>query len=99
MKKRIGIILFLTSILSIPNQVFAELEWDKKSYTYGFFIGSMSETCLLYKYGGISAEVLKGTYESIYRSLRKQDEKVQKAVLKYVNTKKFLCKDFLPSNY
>ena len=44
MKKKIGITFFALTFLSIPNQVFAGLKLDHKSYDYGFLIGSLSES-------------------------------------------------------
>ena len=99
MKKRIGITFFALTILSIPNQVFAEFKLDSKSYDYGFYIGSLSESCILYKFGDIRAEVLRETYKSIFSTLKEQDKEVQKEVLIYSKNKSFPCKDFVPYNY
>ncbi len=99
MKKKIGITLFALSIFSMPSQVFAEFKLDNKSYHYGFFIGSLSETCILYQFGNLSGEDLRETYQSIFSSLRKRDKKVENRVFKFANDKKFYCKDFVPLNY
>ena len=99
MQKKISITLFALTILSIPNQVFAELKLDRKSYYYGFFIGSLSESCLLHKYEKINTEVLKINFESIFSNLKEQDKEVQNAVLIFTNKKEFPCKDFVPYNY
>tara|TARA_B100000073_G_scaffold181447_1_gene150051 strand:- start:280 stop:579 length:300 start_codon:yes stop_codon:yes gene_type:complete len=99
MKNKIGITFIALTILSIPNQVFAELEFDSKSYHYGFFAGSLSESCILYKYGDITAKVLRETYESIFSSLKEEDNEVQKEVLRFSKNKKFPCKDFIPYSY
>ena len=98
-KKNIGITLFALTISSIPNQVFAELKIDSKSYDYGFYMGSLSESCILYKYGDISAKVLRETYESIFINVKEEDKEVQKEVLKIAKNKEFPCKDFIPYNY
>ena len=100
MKNNIGISFFSLIILSIPNQIFAELILDRKSYDYGFFIGSLSESCILYKYGDISSKILRETYESIFfNNLKDQDREVQIEVLKYARNKEFPCKDFVPYDY
>ncbi len=99
MKKEIGIICFALTFLLIPNQVFAQLKLDSKSYDYGFYIGSLSESCILYKFGDISSKVLRETYKSILSNLQKEDKEVQKEVLKFSENKEFPCKDFFPYNY
>ena len=69
MKNKIGITFFALSIFSMPSQVFAEFKIDNKSYYYGFFVGSLSETCILYKYSNlISEKDLRETYQSIFSS-------------------------------
>ena len=99
MKIKIGITLFSFAILAIPNQVFAELNLDNKSYNYGFYIGSLSESCILYKYRDISAKILRETYESIFSTLKEEDKEVQKEVLKFSKNKEFPCKEFVPYDY
>ena len=99
MQKKIGITLFALTILSIPNQVFAELKLDRKSYNYGFLIGSLSESCILYKYGNINAKVLRKNYESIFINVKEADKEVQNEVFNYSNNQEFPCKDFVPNNY
>ena len=99
MKKKIGITFFALTFLSIPNQVIAGLKLDHKSYDYGFLIGSLSESCILYKYGKINAKVLRENYESIFINVKEADKEVQKEVLKFSNSKVFPCKDFIPYNY
>ena len=99
MKQKIGKTLFALTILLIPNQVFAELKLDLKSYNYGFLIGSLSETCILYKFGKINAKVLRKNYESIFINVKEADKEVQKEVLKYSNNKEFPCRDFVPYDY
>ena len=99
MKNKISITLLALIFLSIPNKVFAELEFDSKSYYIGFFVGSLSESCILYKYEDITAKVLRETYESIFSSLKEEDKEVQKEVLKFSKNKEFHCKDFVPYNY
>ena len=96
MKKEIGVILVSLTILSIPNRVFAELKFNRKSYYYGFLIGSLSESCILYKYGNINAKVLRENYESIFINVKEANKEVQKEVLKFCNSKAFPCKDFIP---
>ncbi len=98
MEKRIGITLFVVSILSMPSQVFAEFKLDSKSYDYGFYIGSLSETCILHQFGKLSEKDLRQTYKSIFSSLRKEDKKVKDRVFQFANNKEFLCKDFVPFN-
>ena len=66
MKKEIGVTLVALTILLIPNRVFAELKLDRKSYDYGFLIGSLSESCILYKYGNINAKVLKFSSSKLF---------------------------------
>ena len=99
MKKKIAKTLFALTFISITNQVFAELKLDRKSYDYGFLIGSLSESCLLYKFGNINANVLRKNYESIFFNVKEADKEVQKEVLKFSNSKVFPCKDFIPYNY
>lgn len=99
MKKKIGITFFALTILSIPNQLFAELKLDSKSYNYGFYIGSLSESCILYEFGDISAKVLRETYESIFSNIKDEDREVQKEILKFSKNKEFNCKDFVPFYY
>ena len=99
MKKEIGVTLVALTILSIPNRVFAELKLDRKSYDYGFLIGSLSESCILYKYGSINEKVLRKNYESIFINVKEADKEVQKEVLKFSKSKVFPCKDFIPYNY
>ena len=99
MKNKTGITFFALIILSIPNQLFAGLQFDSKSYNYGFFVGSLSESCILYKYGDITPKVLRATYESVFSSLKEEDKEVQKEVLKFSKNKEFPCKDFIPYNY
>ena len=99
MKKKIGIIFFALTILSIPNKIFAGFILDSKSYDYGFYMGSLSESCILYKFGDISAKVLRETYKSILSNLKKADKEVQREVLKFSKNKEFPCKDFSPYNY
>jgi len=99
MKMKISIVIFALSILSIPNQVFAELKLDRKSYNYGFLIGSLSESCILYKYGNINAKVLRKNFESIFINVKEADKEVQKEVIKFSNSKLFPCKDFVPYDY
>ena len=99
MKKKIGITCFALTILLSPNQLFAELKLDTKSYDYGFYIGSLSESCILYKFGDISSKVLRETYKSILSNLKKADKEVQREVLKFSKNKEFPCKDFSPYNY
>jgi len=99
MKKKFGVTFFVIGILSIPNQLFAEFKLDNKSFDYGFFIGSLSETCILYDFGDISATVLEETYKSIFSSLKNEDKEVEKKVFRFANSKEFPCKDFVPSNY
>ena len=99
MRKKIGITFFALTILLSPNQVFAELNLDIKSYDYGFYVGSLSESCILYEFGDISAKVLRETYESILSNLKKADKEVQREVLKLSKNKEFPCKDFFPYSY
>ena len=99
MKKKIGITCFALTILLSPNQVFAELKLDTKSYDYGFYIGSLSESCILQEFGDINAKVLRETYESILSNLKEEDKEVQREVLKFSKNKEFPCKDFSPYNY
>ena len=99
MKMKISIAIFALSTLSIPNQVFAELKLDRKSYDYGFLIGSLSESCILYKYGNINAKVLRENFESIFINVKEADKDVQKEVIKFSNSKLFPCKDFVPYDY
>ena len=99
MKKKIGITCFALTILLSPNQVFAELKLDRKSYDYGFLIGSLSESCILYKYGSINEKVLRKNYESIFINVKEEDKEVQNAVLNFSNKKEFPCKDFVPYKY
>ena len=99
MNKKIGITCFALTILLSPNQVFAELKLDPKSYDYGFYIGSLSESCILYEFGDINAKVLRETYESILSNLKEEDKEVQREVLRYSKNKEFYCKDFFPYNY
>ena len=99
MQKKIGITLFVLTILSITNQVFAELKVDRKSYYYGFLVGSLSESCVLYKFGTINAEALRKNYESIFINVKEEDKEVQNAILNFRNKKEFPCKDFVPYDY
>jgi len=99
MQKKIGITLFALTILSISNQVFAELKLDRKSYNYGFLIGSLSESCLLYKFGNINANVLRKNYESIFFNVKEADKEVQNEVLNFSKNKEFPCRDYVPHNY
>ena len=69
------------------------------SYNYGFYIGSLSESCILYKYRDISAKILRETYESIFSTLKEEDKEVQKEVLKFSKNKEFPCKEFVPYDY
>ena len=99
MKKKIGIIFFALTILSIPNKIFAEFILDSKSFDYGFYIGSLSESCILYEFGDISAKVLRETYESIFSNVKEEDKEIQKGILEFSRDKEFYCKDFVPFNY
>ena len=99
MKKKIAKTLFALTFISITNQVFAEFKLDSKSYDYGFYMGSLSESCILYRFGDISAKVLRETYESIFINVKKQDKEVQKRISTTVNNKEFPCKEFIPYNY
>ena len=99
MQKKIGITLFALTILSLPNQVFAGLKLDLKSYYYGFLIGSLSESCLFYENGIINAKVLRKNYESIFINVTERDKEVQNAIINFSNDEEFPCKDFVPYKY
>ena len=99
MKKKIAKTLFALTFISITNQVFAEFKLDSKSYDYGFYMGSLSESCILYRFGDISAKVLRETYESIFSNVKEEDKELQKGILEFSRDKEFYCKDFVPFNY